>query len=332
MSAQQLADRCSQLGMEIPRAVLANLENGRRATVSVAELLVLAEALQVPPLLLVVPLGRQELTEILPNAQTPAFEAARWWRGEGAWIEDPGDGLSAVSDMRKKNPVERVFEHQDLVARLIATRAATAITRPSATEDGNGWTKTIETHRSNLDNFEKRLRELRNEMRGDGLIPPPLPTELVYLDPPQISVAGSTQPQERQERQSVVAAIVTSSLGVLVGRRVDRTPPWGFISGEIEPGELPEDAAVREVKEETGLEVRAGQVIGERDHPATGRHMIYMAAEPTRGTEVFVGDEAELAEVRWVSLAEADELMGGQMFGPVREYLARAESHDDHGT
>ena len=124
-----------------------------------------------------------------------------------------------------------------------------------------------------------------------------------------------------RQAQPVVAAIVTSAPGVLVGRRNDRTPPWSFISGEVEPGELAEDAAVREVKEETGLEVRAGQIIGERDHPATGRHMIYMAAEPTRGTEVFVGDEAELAEVRWVSLAEADELLPG-MFGPVREYLA----------
>jgi 8-oxo-dGTP pyrophosphatase MutT (NUDIX family)/transcriptional regulator with XRE-family HTH domain len=122
--------------------------------------------------------------------------------------------------------------------------------------------------------------------------------------------------------QPVVAAIVTSALGVLVGRRHDRIPPWGFISGEIEPGELPEDAAVREVKEETGLEVRAGEVIGERDHPATGRHMIYMAAKPTRGIDVFVGDEAELAEVSWVDLDEADELLPG-MFGPVRDYLAR---------
>jgi len=118
----------------------------------------------------------------------------------------------------------------------------------------------------------------------------------------------------------IVAAIVTSPRGVLVGRRNDGRPPWTFIAGEVEPGEQPEDAAVREVKEETGLEVRAGQVIGERDHPATGRHMIYLSAAPVRGTDVFVGDEAELAEVRWVSLAEADELLPG-MFGPAREYL-----------
>ena len=78
---------------------------------------------------------------------------------------------------------------------------------------------------------------------------------------------------------------------------------------------------MRETKEETGLEIRAGEIIGERVHPDTGRHMIYMAGYPVRGTEVFVGDRAELAEVRWVSLTEAGELLPG-MYEPVREYLA----------
>jgi 8-oxo-dGTP pyrophosphatase MutT (NUDIX family)/transcriptional regulator with XRE-family HTH domain len=134
--------------------------------------------------------------------------------------------------------------------------------------------------------------------------------------------SAQRQDDEDEVQQPIVAAIVRSSRGVLVGRRNDGKPPWTFIAGEVEPGEQPEDAAVREVKEETGLEVRAGQVIGERDHPKTGRHMIYMAAEPVRGLDIFVGDEDELAEVRWVSLAEADELLPG-MFEPVREHLAR---------
>jgi 8-oxo-dGTP pyrophosphatase MutT (NUDIX family) len=112
----------------------------------------------------------------------------------------------------------------------------------------------------------------------------------------------------------IVAAIVTSDRGVLVGKRNDGKPPWTFIAGEVEPGERAEDAAVREVKEETGLEVEAGETIGMRVHPHTGR--------PVRGTEVFVGDRAELAEVRWVSLAEADELLPG-MYEPVREHLGR---------
>jgi 8-oxo-dGTP diphosphatase len=129
---------------------------------------------------------------------------------------------------------------------------------------------------------------------------------------------------KQQQRPAIVAAIVTSPLGVLVGRRNDGTPPWTFIAGEQDAvkDENPADTAVREVKEETGLRIQAGELIGERIHPKTGRTMIYIAATPTHGTEIFVNDERELAEVRWVGLAEADELLPG-MFGPVREHLAR---------
>lgn len=122
--------------------------------------------------------------------------------------------------------------------------------------------------------------------------------------------------------EPVVAAIVTSDLGVLVGRRNDGKPPWTFIAGEQEPGERAEDTAIREVKEETGLRVQTGDIIGQRVHPKTGRTMIYMAARPTHGTDVIVGDEVELAEVRWIGLDEADELLPG-MFEPVHEHLAR---------
>src|SRR6266702_564504 len=52
--------------------------------------------------------------------------------------------------------------------------------------------------------------------------------------------------------------------------------------------------------------------------------MVYMAAQPTHGTEVFVGDEEELAEVRWASLAEAEELMNGMIFEPGQKNLQQA--------
>jgi 8-oxo-dGTP diphosphatase len=130
-------------------------------------------------------------------------------------------------------------------------------------------------------------------------------------------------------RQPIVAAIVTSRLGILVARRNDGKPPWTFIAGEIEPEEDPADAAVREVREETGLHTRAMGVIGRRIHPHTGREIIYLAACPTHGTEAFVGDEQELAEVRWVDLAQADELMGGAMFEPVRSYLEQTLKAQD---
>ncbi|MGC5033101.1 NUDIX hydrolase [Micromonospora sp. DT229] len=132
------------------------------------------------------------------------------------------------------------------------------------------------------------------------------------------------EPATTPEPSPVVAAIVTSPLGVLAGRRHDSKPPWTFIAGEIEPGESPADAAVREVKEETGLLVTAGErEIGRRVHPKTGRTMIYLACQPAGKLDVVVGDEDELAEVRWLSLAEAVELLPG-MFEPVAAHL-RAE-------
>jgi 8-oxo-dGTP pyrophosphatase MutT (NUDIX family)/transcriptional regulator with XRE-family HTH domain len=137
--------------------------------------------------------------------------------------------------------------------------------------------------------------------------------------------ATSPIPLEEGVKRPVATAIVTSHLGVLVGQRHDGEPPWTFISGEIEPGESPADAAVREVKEEADLRVVAGELIGEREHPKSHRQMYYLAATPTHGTEIFVGDSDELAAVRWVSLPEADELMREYgMFEPVREYLAQA--------
>lgn len=132
------------------------------------------------------------------------------------------------------------------------------------------------------------------------------------------------EPATTPEKQPVANAIVTSHLGVLGGRRNEGW--WAFIGGEIEPGESATDAAIREVKEETGLEVRAGHTeIGRRVHPKTGRLMIYLACTPTAGTDVFVGDEDELAEVRWLSLAEVDTLMVG-VFEPVRAHLERVIS------
>lgn len=129
----------------------------------------------------------------------------------------------------------------------------------------------------------------------------------------------------RPEPAPVVAAVLTSALGILATRRNDARPPWGFVTGKIEPGESAADAAVREVKEETGLEVVAGRVLGRRVHPETQRTIIYLAVRPAEGTDpasATVCDETELAEVRWLSLEEIDALMPG-VYAPVRSYLDR---------
>jgi 8-oxo-dGTP diphosphatase len=141
----------------------------------------------------------------------------------------------------------------------------------------------------------------------------------------QKEAAASGPPSDRPERPVIVSAIVTSDRKVLISRRRHEPDlPWAFIGGEIEPGESPADAAVREVKEETGLRIEAGKEIGRRIHPLTARWIVYIEASPKGGTDAFVGDTEELAEVRWVTPAEADKLTGNTIYEPVRLHLRRA--------
>jgi HAD superfamily hydrolase (TIGR01450 family) len=66
-----------------------------------------------------------------------------------------------------------------------------------------------------------------------------------------------------------VAAVVFDGSGrVLLGKRADNGL-WGLPSGRVEPAETVEEAVIREVREETGLKVRVGRLIGVYSDPAT---------------------------------------------------------------
>jgi 8-oxo-dGTP diphosphatase len=118
------------------------------------------------------------------------------------------------------------------------------------------------------------------------------------------------------------AALVVSSRGVLVVRRRDDRPPWAFPAGKVEHGESVEDAAVRETKEECGLEVQAaGHELARRIHPMTNTPMAYLPCKVRGSLDVHVGDPVELSAVEWVrTLAEVDRRMP-DMMPAVRAYL-----------
>jgi 8-oxo-dGTP diphosphatase len=95
---------------------------------------------------------------------------------------------------------------------------------------------------------------------------------------------------------------------------------WQFPAGQIEPGERPEDAAVRETFEETGLVVAARRVLGDRVHPATKRQMFYVMADALAGS-AHVADADELDAVEWVKLSQVTEYVPYSFYGPVQDHL-----------
>lgn len=77
---------------------------------------------------------------------------------------------------------------------------------------------------------------------------------------------------------------------------------WSFPSGFVDAGEVVEEAAMREVREETGLEVRIDRLLGVYSSP--GDHVVFVAFAGTAAGQPGSGDH----EVMEVGLFAPDEL------------------------
>jgi 8-oxo-dGTP diphosphatase len=86
-----------------------------------------------------------------------------------------------------------------------------------------------------------------------------------------------------------------------------RYDDWSLPKGKLDPGEGFEDAALREVEEETGLKCRLGAIIGDtsyRDRKDRAKLVRYFEMQPTGG-EFTPNDEVD--ELRWLAPGEAHE-------------------------
>lgn len=161
MSAQQLADRCAELGVDsLPRTVISNLETGRRGNVTVAEVLVLAEALSVPPAALMFPVGYADSIEHLPGQHVTPLEALDHLVGTGA----PAD--SALALLRAHRALEsRIRAHY----RRIWDQAIDEYQwggEPTGPE--------ADAARAVARDLTEQLHSLRDEITRRGLTLPPL--------------------------------------------------------------------------------------------------------------------------------------------------------------
>jgi 8-oxo-dGTP diphosphatase len=115
------------------------------------------------------------------------------------------------------------------------------------------------------------------------------------------------------------AAEVKASGGVVCRRGEDgaevavvhrpRYDDWSFPKGKLDAGESWEDAALREVWEEIGLQCRLGDELSPtayRDNKGREKVVRYWLMEPIDGT--FEPND-EVDEMRWVRPAEAESLL-----------------------
>jgi 8-oxo-dGTP diphosphatase len=89
-----------------------------------------------------------------------------------------------------------------------------------------------------------------------------------------------------------------------------RQDDWSFPKGKLDKGETPEQAAVREVEEETGLVCELGEEVESvryRDRQGRLKEVRYWVMHVARVGTWQPGDEVDRR--RWATVADADRLL-----------------------
>jgi 8-oxo-dGTP pyrophosphatase MutT (NUDIX family) len=128
-----------------------------------------------------------------------------------------------------------------------------------------------------------------------------------YYDDPDAPAANSIVP-------AVTAVVTDTDDRVLLIHRTDNDR-WALPGGGIELGENARDALVREVREETGIDVRVTGIVGIYSDPhhviayddgeVRQQFSLCFTAEPTGGT---LTGSSESREVRWVPVGDIETL------------------------
>lgn len=105
---------------------------------------------------------------------------------------------------------------------------------------------------------------------------------------------------------AVLAITVENGKALLVQRK---NPPdaglWGFPGGRVEFGETLQQAAERELHEETGVTATAGAVLGHLENIKEGFHYLLFGVLCSNATGTPLADDDAL-QAEWVDIAEIE--------------------------
>lgn len=104
---------------------------------------------------------------------------------------------------------------------------------------------------------------------------------------------------------------------------------WEFAGGKVEPGELPADALVREIKEELGCDVVIQRALPAFTHDYGAVRIAMMPFLCTLSPTSAAPHPHEHVALQWVALAEIDAVDLAPADWPVVQAL---RSHDGVGT
>jgi transcriptional regulator with XRE-family HTH domain len=183
LTVAQVAQGCSDHGLPVPGTTITNLENGRRHSVDLAEFLVLAEVLGVPPIVLLFPLDAAPTMEMLPGREVSPWEGVAWFTGETRT-----DQPAPAGSPRELLDTFRAYSDAVATALTSTKLARERRQKASITLDPSRRADLL----SKAAGYEElafedctELREFRNVMRTRGLAPPELPAELAFVDHPE---------------------------------------------------------------------------------------------------------------------------------------------------
>jgi ADP-ribose pyrophosphatase YjhB (NUDIX family) len=118
----------------------------------------------------------------------------------------------------------------------------------------------------------------------------------------------------------VTGVVIEDDRILVLNQDTDSGRSWSLPGGKVEEGEMVRDALVREMCEETGLDVEPGRLLYLCDHlPGDGTHVVHLTFEARRigGTvgQVVTGlDTRPIRGVEFVKIADLPSLGFGERF------------------